>query len=140
MFSQIFYPIRLFSRKQQQINKKGSFWLVKKFCGEQLTLHLFRNWKNNSPHINNQSWIMKLPICFMKFALFFSFYKSKFSIETKIDKISKELFMLTKRAKKCEYLKYLRNFEKQSKLTKNADFFARGERAIKSALLSLTIL
>ena len=31
MFSQIFYPIRLFSRKRQQMNKKGLFWLVKKF-------------------------------------------------------------------------------------------------------------
>ena len=31
-----------------------------------------------------------------------------------------------------KYLKYLRNFEKWSKLTKNSDFFARGERATLS--------
>jgi hypothetical protein len=31
-----------------------------------------------------------------------------------------------------KYLKYLRNFEKRSKLTKNSDFFARSERATLS--------
>ena len=31
-----------------------------------------------------------------------------------------------------KYLKYLRNFEKQSKSTKNSDFFARGEHATLS--------
>jgi hypothetical protein len=31
-----------------------------------------------------------------------------------------------------KYLKYLRNFEKQSELTKNSDFFARGERTTLS--------
>ena len=31
-----------------------------------------------------------------------------------------------------KYLKYLRNFEKRSKLTKNSNFFARGERATLS--------
>jgi hypothetical protein len=31
-----------------------------------------------------------------------------------------------------KYLKYLRNFEKRSKLTKNSDFFARGEHATLS--------
>ena len=31
-----------------------------------------------------------------------------------------------------KYLKYLRNFEKRSKLTKNSDFFARGERTTLS--------
>ena len=31
-----------------------------------------------------------------------------------------------------KYLEYLRNFEKRSKLTKNLDFFARGERATLS--------
>ena len=36
-----------------------------------------------------------------------------------------------------KYLKYLRNFEKRSKLTKNSDFLARGERATLSHHLSL---
>ena len=31
-----------------------------------------------------------------------------------------------------KYLKYLRNFEKRSKLTKNSDFFALGEPATLS--------
>ena len=31
-----------------------------------------------------------------------------------------------------KYLKYMRNFEKQSKLTKNSDFVARGERSTPS--------
>ena len=31
-----------------------------------------------------------------------------------------------------KYLKYLRNFEKRSKLTKNSDFFPRGEQATLS--------
>ena len=30
------------------------------------------------------------------------------------------------------FLKYLRNFEKRSKLTKNLDFFGRGKRATLS--------
>ena len=36
-------------------------------------------------------------------------------------------------AKKSEYLKYLKNFEKRSKLTKNLDFFTRGEHASLSS-------
>ena len=31
-----------------------------------------------------------------------------------------------------KYLKYMRNLEKQYKLTENSDFFARGERATLS--------
>jgi hypothetical protein len=43
----------------------------------------------------------------------------KFDLLVNLDRFSK-------------YLKYLRNFEKQSKLTKNSNFFVRGERATLS--------
>ena len=45
---------------------------------------------------------------------------------------SKETEFLVNMDHFSKYLKYLRNFEKQCKLTKNSDFFVRGERATLS--------
>ena len=52
-------------------------------------------------------------------------------------KKSEFLVNLDRFSKYLKYLTYLRNFEKRSKLTKNSDFLARGERATLSHHLSL---